>query len=86
MSSDSTASLSVFSRSQVSGNPDGYMFPTSRGKRFGAENFRIRVLGGPGTGAVGRANGQLQAKGLPPLPPGLTPHSLAGRSPACSTH
>ena len=55
---------------------------------MGAENFRNRVLGcpavvvdgkktaGTGTGAVGRANANLEGEGLPPLPVKLTPHSL----------
>jgi len=65
-----------------------YVFPTRSGRRTGAENFRNRVLGcpavmvdgkkkaGTGTGAVGRANANLEADGLPPLPVKLTPHSL----------
>lgn len=65
-----------------------YVFPTRTGARMGAENFRNRVLGcpavivdgkkkaGTGTGTVGRANANLEAEGLPPLPVKLTPHSL----------
>jgi integrase len=68
--------------------PQGaYVFGTRSGKRMSPDNFRSRVLGRPaivveeeddkpGTGAVGRANRQLEAKGLPPLPDKLTPHSL----------
>ncbi len=62
-----------------------YVFATSEGGRLSPDNFRSRVLGRPativdgeekaGTGAVGRANKQLEAGGLPPLPK-LTPHSL----------
>jgi integrase len=63
-----------------------YVFATARGGRMSPENFRNRVLGRPasivdgeekaGPGAVGRANKRLEAEGLPPLPDGLTPHSL----------
>jgi hypothetical protein len=51
-----------------------------------ADNFRSCVLGKAatvkagepmaGTGAVGQADKQLEADGLPPLPVKLTPHSL----------
>jgi hypothetical protein len=53
-------------------DPDARVFPTSEGKRFGAENFRNRIL----AGAVREANAKLSAAGRPPLPEGLTPHSL----------
>jgi len=64
-----------------------YVFGTRGGGRMSPENFRNRVLGRPavvkdgeqekaGTGAVGRANAQLEADGLPPLPASITPHSL----------
>ncbi|MGO9763800.1 MAG: tyrosine-type recombinase/integrase [Solirubrobacteraceae bacterium] len=67
---------------------DAYVFATRTGAPIGADNFRNRVLGcpavivdgkkkvGTGGGAVGRANANLEAQGLPPLPPKLTPHSL----------
>jgi integrase len=65
---------------------DAYVFPTITGSRMSADNFRSRVLGKPatvkagkpksGTGAIGQANKQLEADGLPPLPAKLTPHSL----------
>jgi integrase len=50
---------------------DGYVFPTSKGKRFGADNLRNRVL----TPAAERACAELLQRGLTPLPH-LTPHSL----------
>jgi len=63
-----------------------YVFATPAGGPTSADNFRARVLGRParivggeeraGTGAVGRANKNLEAEGLPPLPDNLTPHSL----------
>ena len=52
--------------------PDTFMYPTATGRRHGAENFRNRVL----AGAVKRANEKLAKQGLPPLPEGITPHSL----------
>ena len=63
------------------------MFATTTGGPISDDNFRSRVLGRPaivvdgeqekaGKGAVGRADKRLEAKGLPPLPQGLTPHSL----------
>ena len=61
---------------------DAYVFATSEGKRISPDNFRNRVLGRPaegekdGTGAVGRANLRLEKAAHPPLPAGLTPHSL----------
>jgi integrase len=67
-------------------DPAAYVFPTATGRRLGPDNFRNRVLGRPavvvdgeeraGTGAVGCANKRLEAEGLPPLPGGITPHSL----------
>lgn len=68
--------------------PQGdYVFATRGGGRISPDNFRNRVLGHPavvvdgeekkaGSGAVARANKQLEAGGLPPLPDRLTPHSL----------
>jgi integrase len=65
---------------------EAYVFPTSSGGKLSADNFRNRVLGRAatvvdgeekaGTGAIGRANKQLEAGGQPPLPAKLTPHSL----------
>lgn len=52
--------------------PEGYVFPTSTGRRMSAENFRNRVL----AAAVRRANRNLAEAKQPPLPEGLTPHSL----------
>ena len=59
-------------RSRVESPPAAFVFGTSAGKRSSAENFRHRVL----APAVARADGTLEAAGLPPLPEGLTPHSL----------
>jgi len=63
-----------------------FVFAAAEGGALSPGNFRRRVLGAPakvvgeeetpGTGAVGRANKKLEAEGLPPLPEGLTPHSL----------
>jgi integrase len=49
-----------------------YVFRTSRGGRQSPDNFRFRVL----RAAVTRANENLAADDLPPLPDRLTPHSL----------
>ncbi len=63
-----------------------YVFATRSGGRMSPDNFRSRVLGRPasvkdgqekpGSGALARANARLEAEGLPPLPGGITPHSL----------
>ena len=47
-------------------------FPTSTGRKMSPDNFRNRVL----AAVVKRANKNLEAEGLPPLPAKLTPHSL----------
>jgi integrase len=49
-----------------------YVFGTSRGGQQSPDNFRSRVL----RAAVTRANKNLAANDLPPLPDRLTPHSL----------
>ena len=51
---------------------DGYVFPTRTGGRQDTHNVRARVV----NAAVGRANADLERRGLVPLPTGLTPHSL----------
>jgi integrase len=51
---------------------DDYVFPTRRGGRQSEDNIRSRVL----RATVDRANENLTKKKLPPLPGGLTPHSL----------
>ncbi len=67
--------------------PQGaYVFPTGTGSKLSQNNFRNRVLGRParivdgeekaGTGAVGCANKQLEAAGLPPLPDRLDTRSM----------
>lgn len=52
--------------------PDELVFPTGRGGKQSAENFRSRVL----APAVKRASERLVERDLPPLPDRLTPHSL----------
>ena len=52
--------------------PDEYVFPTSSGGQQDPNNIRTRVL----RTAVKRANEDLAARGLPPLPDRITPHSL----------
>jgi integrase len=49
-----------------------YVFGTSRGGQQSPDNFRSRVL----RAAIDRANENLTADGLPPLPERITPHSL----------
>ncbi|HUA12286.1 MAG TPA: tyrosine-type recombinase/integrase [Solirubrobacteraceae bacterium] len=51
---------------------DAYVFATSAGRSMSKDNFRNRVL----RPAVTRASERLEAAGHPPLPDGLTPHSL----------
>ncbi len=51
---------------------DAYLFPTRTGRRQYECKVRDSTLGG----AVKRANKNLAAKDLPPLPEHLTPHSL----------
>ncbi len=51
---------------------DGFVFATSTGRRQSTDNLRSRVIGS----SVERANKNLQARGLSPLPEGITPHSL----------
>lgn len=53
-------------------DPDAFVFPTATGGRFLTNNIRKRVL----APAVELASKQLVAKGYPPLPESLTPHSL----------
>ncbi len=59
---------------KASGNPraEALVFPTSNGKQIGATNLRRRVL----APAINLANARLAEAGEPPLPAGLTPHSL----------
>jgi integrase len=56
----------------VKAGPSELVFGTSSGRPLGASNIRIRVL----ARAVQRANAELEAGGLQPLPACLTPHSL----------
>lgn len=52
--------------------PTDYVFATATGRRPGKDNLRNRVL----APAVKRANENLADDDQPPLPEGLTPHSL----------
>lgn len=52
--------------------PDAFVFPTLTEGKQSADNFRSRVL----AVAVKRADEDREARGLPPLPDKLTPHSL----------
>jgi integrase len=66
--------------------PTSPVFPSAVGTRSDRNRIAKRVLGHPartvkgkekaGTGAVGRANKQLEARGLSALPVGLTCHAL----------
>lgn len=63
-------------RTELAGLPRGLLlalvFPTSSGRQIGATNLRRRVL----APAIELANARLAEVGEPPLPAGLTPHSL----------
>jgi len=62
--------LHLFRRTQDL--PAGPLFATRTGRPIDASNVRQRVL----AAAVDRADLALRQKGLPPLPAGLTPHSM----------
>jgi integrase len=51
---------------------EALVFPTSSGEQVGASNLRRRIL----APAIELANERLAETGEPPLPTGLTPHSL----------
>ncbi len=53
-------------------DPDSFVFPTSAGRRQSTDNLRSRVIGT----SVERASKNFVARGLPPLPDKITPHSL----------
>ena len=53
-------------------DPDDFIFATSTGKRQSTDNLRSRVI----AASVEQANKNLRARNLPPLPEGITPHSL----------
>jgi|HubBroStandDraft_2_1064218.scaffolds.fasta_scaffold06985_4 integrase len=57
---------------QPNAGPDRVMFATSTGRQQSADNFRSRVL----RPSVTDANRALTARQSPPLPEGITPHSL----------
>lgn len=52
--------------------PEAFVFPTRRGGRQDAHNFRARVL----LPAIERANLSLAGRGRPPMPESITLHSL----------
>jgi integrase len=57
---------------QPESGPDRVVFATSTGRQQSADNFRSRVL----KLSVNEANRALTASQSPPLPEGITPHSL----------
>jgi len=80
------AELLALRQRQPDAPQSALLFPTTNGRKLSQSNVRDRVLGKPATvigekkragkGAVGRANEQLEAAGLPPLPDGLEVQSL----------
>jgi len=57
---------------RTTADANSFVFATSTGKRQSTDNLRSRVI----AASVDRANKNLQARDLPPLPEGITPHSL----------
>ncbi len=64
--------LAAVSARRVNMNPDAFVFATIHEGRLRPDNFRPRVL----RAAVERANANLAAQKMPPLPERITPHSL----------
>jgi integrase len=64
--------LSAHKAGSANTAPNAYVFPSAPGTRQDGGRVRSRVL----RKAVKRANGQLAADGLTPLPEGLTLHAL----------
>jgi integrase len=64
--------LSAHKAASANAAPSAYVFPSAAGTRQDGGRVRGRVL----AKAVKRANGQLAADGLTPLPEGLTLHAL----------
>ena len=64
--------LSVHKTETRFGGPDDFVFPTESGRRQDRNNARRRVV----VKSVERASENLIARGLNPLPDGITPHSL----------
>jgi integrase len=62
--------LGAYKRRQTA--PDGLVFPSAAGQQLDASNVRQRTF----ARAVKQANIALGERGLPPLPAGLTPHSM----------
>jgi integrase len=59
-------------RARTGADSDDFIFATSTGKRQSSDNLRSRVI----AASVEQANNNLRARDLPPLPEGITPHSL----------
>lgn len=66
------AELERVRHARAGADPDGFIFATSTGKRQSSDNPRSRVI----AASVERANKNLRARDQPPLPEGITPHSL----------
>lgn len=66
------AELEPIRRARAEADPDDFIFATSTGKRQSTDNLRSRVI----AASVEQANKNLRARDLPPLPEGITPHSL----------
>lgn len=64
--------LSVHKTETRFGGSDDFVFPTESGRRLDRNNARRRVV----VKSVERARENLIARGLNPLPEGITPHSL----------
>jgi integrase len=64
--------LSVHKTETRFGGTDDFVFPTESGRRQDRNNARRRVV----VKSVKRASENLIARGLNPLPEGITPHSL----------
>ncbi len=57
---------------RATADANGFVFATSTGMRQSTDNLRSRVI----AASVEQANKNLGARDLPPLPEGITPHSL----------
>ncbi|HEY6891447.1 MAG TPA: tyrosine-type recombinase/integrase [Solirubrobacter sp.] len=64
--------LLAWSRALPDPRPDGPFFPTRAGTRRDKDNINARVL----RPAIRRADARRAARGLPPLPPRVTAHTL----------
>ncbi len=59
-------------RDQIHATSNQLVFATASGRPLGSSNIRIRML----ARAVRLASAQLESRGQPPLPEGITPHAL----------